>query len=567
MDKLVYLRDLVVILSFGLLIVTVFHRFKLPSIAGFILSGLLVGPQVLGLIDDVHQVEVLAEVGVALLLFGIGLELSLEKLRRLWKLILTGGMLQVGLSILVAYAVSRYYGLPNNTAVFIGFLLALSSTAIVLKGLQQRGEVDAPHGRLTLGILVFQDFSVVPMMLVIPALSGRGPVAGDLLGTLAQSAAIIVGVLLAARFIVPRLLNLVARTRQRQLFILAIFLICIGTAWLITSSGASLAIGAFLAGLVVAESEYRHQALADLISFREVFTSLFFVSVGMLLVPSIIIENIVLIMILLVGIMVGKSAVVFVTAMLLRLPLRVCSLTAVALAQVGEFSLVLMFAAQGTGLIEKSFESSLISAVILSMFLTPFLMSLGPQLAAGVGKLRRLTRPLEVAPAEEAAEVVRSMRDHVIIGGYGFAGRELARVLTAVNIPFVIVDLNVENVRKASRESGRAFFGDVTSHEVLERLGVAYAREFVLLINDPGAIERAVRVARKLAPDLTILVRAYYLLDIEPLLAAGADDVIPAEREAAVEVASRLLHRHQVDPQEILLRCCQIRDRTEDDDK
>ncbi|MDH4156995.1 MAG: cation:proton antiporter, partial [candidate division Zixibacteria bacterium] len=386
MDKLVYLRDLVVILSFGLLIVTVFHRFRLPSVAGFILSGLLVGPQVLGLIDDVHQVEVLAEVGVALLLFGIGLELSLEKLRRLWKLILTGGILQVGLTILVAFAVSRLYGLPSNTAVFIGFLLALSSTAIVLKGLQQRGEVDAPHGRLTLGILVFQDFSVVPMMLVIPVLSGRGPVAGDLLGTLAQSAAIIVGVLLAARFIVPRLLNLITRTRQRQLFILAIFLICIGTAWLITSSGVSLAIGAFLAGLVVAESEYRHQALADLISFREVFTSLFFVSVGMLLVPSIIADNIIVIMILLAGIMVGKSVVVFVTAMLLRLPVRVCSLTAVALAQVGEFSLVLTFAAQGTGLIEKSFENSLISAVILSMFLTPFLMSLGPQLAAGVDR-------------------------------------------------------------------------------------------------------------------------------------------------------------------------------------
>jgi CPA2 family monovalent cation:H+ antiporter-2 len=318
---------------------------------------------------------------------------------------------------------------------------------------------------------------------------------------------------------------------------------------------------------VVAESEYRHQALADLISFREVFTSLFFVSVGMLLAPSIIIKNIIPIMILLAGIIVGKSAVVFLTAMLLRLPVRVCMLTAVALAQVGEFSLVLMFAAQGSGLIEESFENSLISAAILSMFLTPFLISLGPQLAAGVGKLRRLTRPLDVAPAEEAAEVTRSMRDHVIIGGYGFAGRELARALTIADIPFVIVDLNVENVRKASAESGRAFFGDVTSQEVLERLGIAYAREFVLLINDPGATERAARVARKLAPDLTIIARAFYLLDIEPLVAAGADDVIPAEREAAVEVVSRLLHRHQVDPQEILLRCCQIRDRTEDEDK
>ncbi|MFH1372962.1 MAG: cation:proton antiporter [bacterium] len=566
MEELTYLRDLVVILGFGVLIVTVFHRLKLPSIAGFILAGIIVGPQGLGLINDVHQVEVLAEVGVALLLFGIGLELSLEKLRRLWKLILTGGFLQVGLSVLAAFAVSKFCGLPNNSALFIGFLIALSSTAIVLRGLQQRGEVDAPHGRLTLGILVFQDFSVVPMMLAIPLLSGADIPTGELLSTLLQSVAIVLGVLLAARMIVPRLLYFIAKTRQRQLFILAIFLICIGTAWLITSSGASLAIGAFLAGLVVSGSEYRHQALADLISFREVFASLFFVSVGMLLAPSIIIENIIPILILLAAILVGKSTIVFITALILRLPLRVCLLAAVALAQVGEFSLVLLFAVQGTGLIEKSLENSIISATILSMFLTPFGMSFGPKLAAGVGKLRRLTHLLEVAAAEEATDVVRTMRNHVIIGGYGFAGRELAQALNKCEIPYVIVDLNVENVRKATLEAGNAFFGDVTSHEVLRRLGAAYAREFVLLINDPSATEQAVKVARRFAPDLSIIVRTYYLLDIESLIDAGADDVVPAEREAAVEITSHLLSRHQVDPQRIVTHCSQIRSRSEEED-
>jgi len=565
MDNLVYLRDLVVILGFGVLIVTLFHRFKLPSIAGFILSGILVGPQGLGFVSDAQQVEVLAEVGVALLLFGIGLELSLEKLRRLWKPILAGGFLQVGLSILAAFAVSKFCGLPGKSALFVGFLVSLSSTAIVLRGLQQRREVDAPHGRLTLGILVFQDFSVVPMMLVIPLLTRTDILTGDLLGTMMQSLAIVVGVLLAAQLIIPRVLNLIAKTRQRQLFILAIFLICIGTAWLITSSGASLAIGAFLAGLIVAGSEYRHQALADLISFREVFASLFFVSVGMILSPSIIIENIIPILILLAAIMVGKSAIVFVTAMILRMPLRVCLLTAVALAQVGEFSLVLSFAAQGTGLIEKSLESSLISAAILSMFLTPFAISFGPQLAAGVGKLRRLTRLLDITTAEDASDIIRTMRNHVIIGGYGFAGRELAQALKECGIPYVIVDLNVENVRKASQEAGEAYFGDVTSHDVLKKLGIEYAREFVLLINDPNATEQAARVARRLAPDLFIVVRTYYLLDIEPALAAGADDVIPAEREAAVEVTSRLLDRHQVDPKRIVAHCYQIRSRSEEE--
>ncbi len=566
MEALVYLKDLVVILGFGVLIVAVFRRFKMPSTAGFILAGILVGPQGLGFIDDIHQVELLAEVGVALLLFGIGLELSLEKLRRLWKPILAGGFLQVGITIIITYAASRFYGLPGNSALFVGFLVALSSTAIVLRGLQERSEVDAPHGRLTLGILVFQDFSVVPMMLAIPLLVGTDTAGMDLMIAAAESIAIVVGVLVAARLLVPRLLNLVAQTRERQLFILTIFVICVGTAWLITSSGASLAIGAFLAGLVVAGSEYRHQALADLIPFREIFASLFFVSVGMFLAPAVIADNIVPIVILLVAIMAGKAVIVFLTALILRLPLRVALLAGVSLAQVGEFSLVLFFASQGTGLVDQALQGSLIPAAVLSMFLTPIAITYAPNFAAGVGRLRALTRFMKVSSAEEVTAEVRQMRDHVIIGGYGFAGRELAMALHKGGIPYVVVDLNVENVRKASEEVGHAYFGDITSLEVLEKVGATHARELVLLINDQRATERAIKVARALAPELMILVRTYYLLDIQPLIAAGANDVIPAEREAAVRITANVLNRHDVESGRIDDYCSQIRARTEEEE-
>lgn len=565
MNELIYLRDLVIILGSGVIIVTVFHKLGLPAIAGFIFSGVLVGPQGFGFINDVHQVEVLAEFGVALLLFGIGMELSLEKLRRLWKLIVVGGVLQVGLSVLVAFAVSKAFNVPGNTAVFIGFLLALSSTAIVMRGLQQRGEIDAPHGRLILGILVFQDLSVVPMMLAIPILVGTDILADVYLVTILQAVGTIAAVLLAAVLIVPRILQLIAKTRQRQLFILSVFLICIGTAWLITSSGASLAIGAFIAGLVVAGSEYRHQALADLISFREVFSSIFFVSIGMLLAPSIIVENMFTILAILIAILVGKFVIVFVTAKVLRMPLRVCLMTAVALAQVGEFSFVLLFAVQGSGLIDQTLESNLMSAAILSMFVTPFAMSFGPRLAAGLGKLPRLRRLLEVEMAEDATSSVFKMRDHVIVGGYGFAGRELSKALMDYEIPHVVVDLNMENVSKASQEGVNAFFGDVTNHDVLLKLGAEYAGELILLINDPGAAEQAVRVARELAPSLHIVVRTHYLLDIQPILAAGADDVVPAEREAAVEITSVVLNRHQVESQLIADHCLRIRNQTEED--
>ncbi|MBU0984257.1 MAG: cation:proton antiporter [candidate division Zixibacteria bacterium] len=565
MHELAYLKDLVVILSVAVIVVIAFHRLKLPAIAGFILSGLLVGPRGLGLVSDVHQVEVLAEIGVALLLFGIGLELPLSKLRRLWKLAAVGGILQVGLSTLAAYGIGLLAGLSSNAALLIGFIVALSSTAIVLRGLQNRGEVDAPHGRLILGILVFQDFSVVPIMLIIPLLTGADVTAGAFVTLAAKSFGIVAAVVLLAILVVPRILKLVAQTRQRQLFILSVFVVCLGTAWLVTQSGASLAIGAFLAGLVVAGSEYRHQAMADMISFREIFASLFFVSVGMLLSPDAIFENLVPILAILGGILLGKSAIVFVAALITRMPLRACVIAAFALAQVGEFSFVLLYALQGTDVIDPSVENSLVSAAILSMFITPFVMSFGPRLATGLGKFSRLKRLIEVESAEEAAGAVCKLCDHVIVAGYGFAGRELAQVLEGQHIPYIIVDLNIENVRRALDQGRNAVFGDITSDEVMHQLGIDKARELVLLTNDPSASEHAIRVARELAPRLFITVRTTYLLDIEPLMAAGADEVIPAEREAAVQVAAQVLKRHRVGIQAINDQALEIRDHSEDD--
>lgn len=565
MNELAYLRDLVIILGFGVIIVTLFHKLKLPAIAGFIFSGVLVGPQGFGFISDVHQVEALAEFGVALLLFSIGLEVSLDKLKRLWKLIALGGALQVGLTALAAFAIARAFDVPVATAVFIGFLLALSSTAIVTRILQQRGEIDAPHGRLIMGILVFQDFSVIPMMLAIPVLVGTDSLTDVYMFTILRSIGIIVAVLLAALIIVPRILRFVAKTRQRQLFILTVFLICIGTAWLITSSGASLAIGAFLAGLVVAGSEYRHQALADLISFREVFASIFFVSIGMLLSPAALMENIFLIVAILIAVLLGKSLIVFAVARMLHMPLRVCLMSAVALAQIGEFSFVLLFSVQDSGLLDSSLEGALISVAILSMFVTPFAMSLGPRFAAGLGQLPRLRRLLEVEMAEDAISSSGGMRDHVIVGGYGFAGRELSKTLRENEIPHVVVDISVENVARAAGEGVNAFFGDVTSHDVLLKLGAESAAELVLLVNDPSAAEQAVRVARKLAPNLHIVARTHYFLDIAPIQAAGADVVVPSEREAAVEIASVVLKRHQIDSERIANHLRRIRRQTEED--
>ncbi len=564
MHELTFLRDLMVVLSVAVVVVIAFHRFKLPAIAGFILSGMLVGPDGLGLIGDPRQGEALAEIGVALLLFGIGVELELNKLRRLWRLALVGGFLQLVLTAAAAFGIAVAIGIAQNTAVFIGCLVALSSTAIVLRGLQQRGEVDAPHGRLILGILIFQDFSVVPIMLIMPLLVGADVGTGTFLIMLAKSLGIVAAVLLLAILVVPLILRLVAQTRQRQLFILTVFVVCLGTAWLVTRSGASLAIGAFLAGLVVAGSEYRHQAMAEMISFREVFASLFFVSMGMLLSPYAILDNLVPILTILIGVLFGKSLIVFFTAWLMRLPIRACLIAGFALAQVGEFSFVLLYAMKDTALIPGNVESNLVSAAIVSMFITPFVMSHGPKLAAGLGKFASMKRHFEVDSAVEAPDSVCKLCDHIIIAGYGFAGRELAHALEKHGIPYVVVDLNIENVRRASQETARAVFGDVTSDGVLSQLSIEQARELVLLINDPAASELAVRVARSVAPDVFITVRTTYILDIGPLLAAGANEVVPAEREAAVRVARQLLRRNGVDDDKSARQALAIRDQTEE---
>jgi CPA2 family monovalent cation:H+ antiporter-2 len=569
MGELSILRDLVVIFSVAVVVVAVLQKVGVPPIAGFIVAGTLVGPHGFGLIHDLHKVETLAEVGVVLLLFGIGLELSLERLRRLWQPILIGGTLQMGMTILVAMGSAVMFGLGAATAVFLGFLVAVSSTAIVLRALNDRGELEAPHGRLTLGVLVFQDLSVVPMMLAIPILAGSGVSATEVLLTLGKAVGVLVCVLVAARIVVPRALHIVARTRQRNLFMLTTFLVCIGTAWIVSSVGISLALGAFMAGLVVAGSDYRHQALSDLIPFREVLTSLFFVSVGMLLDAQALLDHPLPILALLVAIVAGKFIVVMLTGLFMRLPPRVWILAAAALAQVGEFYFVLLHAGKSAGILDEQWAAAalvgnLSAAAIFSMLIAPLALVAGPHLAAGAGRIRVLSQYLGVPDAGETAGKYGGLADHVIVAGMGVAGAELSRSLREAGIPYILVDLNAESVRRAIREGEPACFGDVTSPEVLEAVGAEHARELVLAINDPGAAVRAVSAARRVAPHLHIVIRSRYVGDVRSLLAAGADKVVPAELEAAAEIASYVLDRHNVPPDVRFMQLARIRARLED---
>jgi CPA2 family monovalent cation:H+ antiporter-2 len=559
------LQDLVVIFAVAVVVVAALRRLGVPAIAGFIVAGVLVGPNVLRVIPDPHEVELLAEIGVALLLFGIGLELSLDRVRRLWRPVLIGGGFQVLTTAAIATAtLAGPIGFQTGSAILLGCVIAISSTAVVLSALRTRGELDAPHGRLTLGILVFQDLCVVPMILVIPMLAGEAP-PSTLVIALVKAVAVIAAVILGARLIVPRLLHTVARTRQRELFVLTVFLVCVGTAWMVSSTGVSLALGAFLAGLVVAGSEYRHQAMSDLVPFREVFTSLFFVSVGMLLDPAAIVRNALPIGGLLAALVVGKAVIASLAGVVLRMPFRVSILAGIALAQVGEFSFVLLSAARAAMSLPQPFTDNLTVAVILSMLITPLLIALAPKLAAGVGRMPVLTRVLEVNTPGENSERTSRLSGHVIVAGYGLTGHDLAQSLEQCGVPYVIVDINAENVRRAIQHNEPAYFGDVTSPEVLESLGAKHARELVIAINDIGATERAVRAVRACAPDLPVVVRAQYAIDVERLIHAGATEVVAAELSASAEVTQRVLHRCGVSDAAVAPQIDRIRSQQEDE--
>lgn len=554
------LWELVVIFVVGVAVASALRRIHVPPIAGFIVAGALIGPRAFGLVHDLHDVELLAEIGVVLLLFGIGLELSLDRVKRLWRPIVLGGTLQVGLTAGATLGLGLIFGLEWRTAVFFGLLASVSSTAIVLRGMEARGEVDAPHGRLTLGILVFQDLCVVPMMLAIPFLAGTGGSTWEVSIALLRAAGVLLGILIAARLVVPRILEYIASTRQRDLFVLAVLVVCLGAAWAVSLVGISLSLGAFLGGLVVAGSKFRHQAMADLIPFREVFASLFFISVGMLLDPMSLFSNAWPVLAILAAILLGKFALVFLTAVVMRLPLRVCVLSGMALAQVGEFSFVLSRAAEGTSLVEGTAHGYLTSAAILSMLLTPIALALAPHVATGMGRFKPLTRVMGVTTLEEDTEAHGTIEDHVIIAGYGVAGEELSRALEVSKIPYVVVDLNTENVQKAERAGSRACYCDVTSPEILEHVGASRARELVLVINDPGATERAIKSARNVAPLLPILVRTRYLADVKGLLAAGATRVVTEELETAAEITADVLTRYGVAQEVIDERLAAIRE-------
>lgn len=544
------LADLVVLLAVSIGVLYVSHLVKLPPVVGFLLSGLLLGPHGLGLIRRVEQVEQLAEIGVVLLLFAIGIEFSLGTLLRMKRSVLFGGSLQVLGVTLAVYGVSALGGLPHNHALFLGMIASLSSTAVVLTLLQQRGEIDAPHGRLSLAMLVYQDLMIVPMMLLIPVLAGSGEGLLPALGSfLVQTVLVLALVLLLGHFVVPRLLDRVVHTRSRDLFLLTIVTLCLLVAWAASLVGLSLALGAFLAGLLVSESEYSHQALADILPFRDLFAAFFFVSVGMLLDLRLAAGEPLFLVAAVAGLLIVKIAGAWLAAVAVGAPLRVGVLTGMAMSQVGEFSFVLAGAGLAAGIMTGVTYQWFVAASVATIGVTPFMLAAAPRVASVVSS--RLPLGERRAMTRGADEASPSLENHLVIVGYGVNGRNVARAARLAGVPHVVVDINPTLVAAGRSEGVPIHYGDATRAALLEHLGVRKARAVVVVLSDAAVTRQVVALVRGLNVGCTLVARTRYVREVEALKALGADTVIPEELETSVQIVSRVLSSYLVPREEI----------------
>lgn len=546
-------NDLLIILLVSVPVAILCLRLKLPLVVGLMLTGIVIGPYGFGLIEQLEAIEILAEIGVMLLLFTIGLEFSLRRIREMQKLVLVGGTLQVGLTVALTAIVAIFFGREINQAVFFGFLVALSSTAIVLKSYVERNETDSPHGRAGIGILLFQDISIVLMMLLIPLLGGQEASFGAIFKTLGGSLLALILIVLGAWIIVPRLLKQVVRLRSPEVLILTAVLLALGLSWLTSHFGLSLALGAFIAGMVLADSDYSHQITADILPFRDVFNSLFFVSIGMLLSFSSLINNLSTVLLWIAFLVVGKFLIIWSVVQFLGFPQRVAAMTALGLAQIGEFSFVLAKAGQSPALLPETDYQNFLAASIISMIATPFMIASAPRFGYLIQSIVPDKKSAEPEPGEEDIHITSTggLNNHVIIVGYGLNGRNLARVLRAVMVSYTILDLNAEVVAEAKEKGEKINFGDATRREVLHHAGIENANALVLAMSDPHGARRTVRQARELNNDIYIVVRTRYTSEITELLELGANEVIPEEFETSIEIFARVLLRYGIDRQAI----------------
>lgn len=544
MHEFAIIRDIVIILLVSIPIIFIFRKINLPSIVGFLIAGMIIGPYGFQLISEVEQVEVMAEIGVILLLFTIGLEVSFSRLIEMKRLLLIAGGLQVLFTIIISGFIFFLFDIPVNKSIYYGMLISLSSTAIVLKLLSDKDELEAPHGRISLSILIFQDLAIVPMFLLLPVLAATTQTStGIILIRLLYAFGAVALILITARFLMPKILFQLANLRMREAFTVGILLLLLGSAYLTYSIGLSFALGAFIAGIILSETDFSHQVAADILPLKDAFNSIFFVSVGLLLNIGFVIKFPITLTIVILSIFLLKSIVIILIVKGLKFPLRTAILTGLGLAQIGEFSFILAQAGLGFNLIENDFYNSFLAASIFTMLGTPLIFQLLPNISVRFGFLEK----------EKIKQKKSAMQGHVIIVGFGLNGKNLARVLKETGIQYIITELNPETVKIEKAKGEKIIYGDITKEDILHHIHIETAKIIVFAISDPSATKIGLQNAKRLNPSVYSIVRTRYTREIDRLKMLGADEVIPEEFETSLHIFSKVLERYHI-PLNIIMK-------------
>ena len=554
------LKDIVIIFALSSFVNFIFTRIKIPALIGYLITGVVAGPYLLKLISSPENVEVMAEIGVILLMFTIGLEFSLNHLLKIRRIVFFGGFLQLILTATVTMLLARAYHMDWTAALFVGFLTALSSTAVVLKLLQERSELTTQYGRTIVGILIFQDIILIPLLLFTPVLGGATAGVGDeLLMLLLKTVGIIVFIYIGNRWLMPKLLHMIAMTHSQELFMMSILFICLAVAMLTHEMGMSLAFGAFLAGLMISESEYSHNAFGNLIPFKDVFTSFFFVSIGMLLDLGFVIENPWLVIVTVVLVILLKTLIAGFTAFILGHTFFGTVVVGLSISQVGEFSFILAGLGLSNEIITPYYYQLFLAVAIISMALSPLLIHISRPLANLALKLPLPQFLVDgLFPVTQAE--IPELKNHIVLIGKDSRAINLAAMVRTMELPFTSVIFDPDRARKQMEKGDLTVYGDAVNEPVLRK---AFAHTAELVIVSVGDLIKAMAIVervRLLNKHAFIIVRSRHIADIEELYRIGANHVIPEEFETAIDFFEKILGKYLLPRMDIERAVARIRE-------
>lgn len=532
------LQPVLVLLATAVLVVVLFRHLKQPPLLGYLIVGVAIGPHALGWVRETETVHDLAEIGVVFLMFSIGLEFSLAKLRAMRRTALGLGSAQVAATLLAVMGVALLLGVPWQGALVLGGALAMSSTAILAKLLAERFELNTEHGRQIIGILLFQDIAVVPLLIIIPALAApAGDLAASVGWAMLKAAAVLTVLLFAGQRVMRLWFHVVARAKSSELFVLNVLLVTLGVAYITELAGLSLALGAFVAGVLISETEYRHQVEEDIKPFRDVLLGLFFVTIGMVLDFRVTVQN-AWVAVILVALVAAKTFLIFGIARLFGTSTSVALRTGLALGACGEFGFVLLAHANNARILSPEFLQPVLAAMVLSMLATPFIIQRSEAIVRRLNANEWMMRAMQL---HNIAVQSMAATGHVLICGYGRTGQNLARFLEQENMPVIALDIDPERIREAAAAGEHVVFGDAARREVLVAAGIMRARVLAITYADTASALRILEHAHALRPDLPVVVRTQDDTDIDRLKAAGAAEVVSAIMEGSLMLASTTL--------------------------